>query len=96
MDFSRKIRCKWHFTNDITEDFRETPALHNKSTWNPAQGHPALEIFLSQMKADVFLLLSSNTTKYKLAKEEWLAIRGFAEDRSVMIKPVNKGSCVVV
>ena len=40
--------------NDITEDFRETPALHNKSTWNPPQGHPALEIFLSQMKADVF------------------------------------------
>ena len=37
-DFSRKIRCKWHFRNDITENFSETPAFHNKSTSNPLPG----------------------------------------------------------
>ena len=60
-DFSRKMRCKWHFRNDITESFRETPPILNKSTWNPPQGHPALEMLLSQMKADVFSLLPGNT-----------------------------------
>ena len=31
-DVSRKMRCKWHFRNDITINFSKTPAFHNKST----------------------------------------------------------------
>ena len=53
------------------ENFSETPAFRTKSTWNPPQGHPALEMFLSQMEADVFSLLPGNTTQYNLSKEEW-------------------------
>ena len=45
--------------------------FRTKSTWNPPQGHPALEMFLSQMEADVFSLLPGNTTQYNLSKEEW-------------------------
>ena len=75
---------------------RKEPAFRTKSTWNPLQGHPALEMFLSQMESDVFQLLPGNTTQYNLSKEEWLAKRGLAEDRSIVIKPVDKGSCVVV
>ena len=30
--FSRKMRCKWHFKNGITENFSETLAFLNKST----------------------------------------------------------------
>ena len=48
------------------------------------------------MESDVFSLLPGNTTQYNLSKEEWLAKRGLAEDRSIVIKPVDKGSCVVV
>ena len=70
VDFSRKMRCKWYFRNDISENFSETPAFRTKSTWNPPQGHPALEIFLSQMEADVFSLLPGNTAQYNLSKEE--------------------------
>ena len=29
-------------------------------------------------------------------KEEWLAMRGLAEDRNIIIKPADKGSCVVL
>ena len=95
-DFSRKMRCKWHFRNDIIEDFSETPAFHIKSAWNPPQGHPALEMLLIQMEADVFSLLPGNTTRYNLTKEECLAMRRLAEDRSFVIKPAEKGSYVVV
>ena len=31
-DISRKMRCKWYFRNDISENFSETPAFHTKST----------------------------------------------------------------
>ena len=30
-DFSRKMRCKWDFRNDITENFSKNPAFYHKS-----------------------------------------------------------------
>ena len=48
------------------------------------------------MEADLFSFLPGYTTQYNLSKEEWLAMRGFAEDGSIVIKPADKGSCVVV
>ena len=46
-DFARKMRCKWYFRNDITENFSQLPVFQNKSNWNPPKRHPALEMFLS-------------------------------------------------
>ena len=48
------------------------------------------------MEGEIFSLLSGNSTSYNLTKEKWKAIRGLAEDRSIVIKPADKGSCVVV
>ena len=31
-----------------------------------------------------------------MSKEEWEALRGLADDRSIVIKQADKGSCVVV
>ena len=53
-------------------------------------------MFLSQMEDHVFSLLPSNTTHYNLSKEEWLPMRGLAKERSIVIKPADKGSCMVV
>ena len=33
---------------------------------------------------------------YNLSKEDWLAMRGLAEDQNIIIKLADKGSCVVV
>ena len=41
-------------------------------------------------------MLPGTLLDYNLSKEEWLAMRGLAEDRKIIIKPVDKGSCVVV
>ena len=46
-DFARKMRCKWYFRNDITENFSQLPVFQNKSNWNLPKRHPALEMFLS-------------------------------------------------
>ena len=54
--------------------------------------HPALEMFLSK----VFFVLPGTHCDYNLLREECLAMRGLAEDRNIIIKPVDKGSCVVL
>ena len=41
-------------------------------------------------------LLPGKPQAYNLTKEEWLAMRSLAEDGSVIIKPADKGSCLVV
>ena len=57
-----------------------------------------MELFLSQTEKDIFENLDKDSTPINLnmAKEEWDALRGLADDRSIVIKKEDKGSCVVV
>ena len=64
--------------------------------WNPPKGYPALKIFLIQLEGDIFSVLTGNSSFYNLTKDEWLAMRGLADDRSIVIKPANKGSYEIV
>ena len=66
-NISRKMRCKWYFRKEITEAFSNTSLSKTKSNWNIPKGQPALEMFLSQVKADMFSLLPGNTTSYNLS-----------------------------
>ena len=95
-EFSRKMRCKWYFRNEDTEKFLEKPAFNIKSNWNLPNDQPAFEIFLSKLDNEVFSGLPGTPCDYNLSKEEWLAMRGLAEDRNIIIKPADKGPCVVL
>ena len=53
-------------------------------------------MLLSQMEGEIFSLLPGNSTLYSLTKEKWETMRGLAEDRSIAIKPADKGSSIVV
>ena len=44
------MRLKWHFLNEPTSYFQETPVFAPKSTWKSPKGHPNLEAFLSQIE----------------------------------------------
>ena len=44
----------------------------------------------------MFFFLPGKPQTCNLTKEEWLAVRSLAEDRSIIIKIADKGSCVVV
>ena len=90
------MRCKWYFRNEATETFSEKPAFNIKSNWNPPNGQTEFEIFLSKLENEVFSVLPGTSCDYNLSKKEWLAMRGFAEDRNIIIKPADKGSCVVL
>ena len=53
-------------------------------------------MFLSQPEKDIFSVLPGNASVYNLTKNEWLAMRGLAEDRSIVIKTADKESCAVL
>ena len=95
-EFSRRMRIKWHFRNEISEDFSEVPAFSPKSSSNPPQGHPNLKVYLSQVENEL-LSIADEPRKYSnLSKEEWIAMRSLADDRSIVIKKADKCLSIVV
>ena len=90
------MRIKWHFRNEPSDNFSERPAFSPKSSWKPPLGHPNLEVFLSQVENELFEITKEPTRYSNLSQEEWRAIRTLADDRSIVIKKADKGSCIVV
>ena len=85
-----------HFRNEPTPEFSDRPAFSPKSSWNPPTGHSNLEVFLSQIEHELFQIPDKCLPYSNLSMDEWQAIRSLAEDRSIVIKKADKGSCVVV
>ena len=71
-------------------------SLRVKSTWNPPKRAPALELFLSQTEKDILSILPGKATNCNLSKEEYLTMPSLQNGRSVVIKPADRGSAVVI
>ena len=82
--------------NEPTPEFSDRLAFSPKSLWNLLTGHPNLEVFLSQTKHELFQIPDKCLPYSKLSKDEWQATRSLAEDRSIVIKKADKGSCIVI
>ena len=74
-EFYRRMRIKWYFRNEISENFSEKPAFTPKFKWKPPKGHPSLEVFLSQIEKELFELAESLLNYSNFSKEEWQAMR---------------------
>ena len=90
------MRIKWHFRNESTSDFSSIPAFAPKSAWKPSKGHANVEVFLSQVESDLFKAIERRLGYSNVSKEEWDAIRSLADDKNIVIKRADKGSCVVI
>ena len=90
------MRCKWFFRNERQENVSEISEFKNKSTWNPPKGAPALELFLSQTEKDILSTLPGKPTNYNLSKEKYLTKHSPPNDRSVVTKPSDKGSALLL
>ena len=90
------MRINWYFRNKISKNFNEVPAFSPKSFWNPPQGHRNLEVYFSQVENELFSIIDELVSYSNLSKEEWITMRSLADDRSIVIKKVDKGSCIVV
>ena len=69
-NFCRRMRIRWHFRNECTDNFSEKPAFSSKSSWKPPLGHPNLEGFLSQVGNELFEITKESTRYSNLSLEE--------------------------
>ena len=95
-EFSRKMSCKLYFRDEPSNDFSETPHQDLSLLGNPQQLIHMLNYFLSKMEHELFSFLPGKPQSYNLTKEEWQALKNLKEDRSMIVKPADKGSYVVV
>ena len=52
--FCRRVRTKWSFRNEPSQDFSVVPGFACKFSWKPPLEHPTLEVFLSQVDSEFF------------------------------------------
>ena len=90
------MRIKWNFRNETSQNFSETLAFRVKTSWKPLKGHPDLEVFLNKIEEELFRIIETPLSYFNLTKEEWLAVRSLADDRSIVIKKEDKGSSIVI
>ena len=95
-EFSRRMRTKRPFRNEPTPFFSESPAFIPKSTWKPPLDHPNIEVFPSQLEKEIFTFSEKPLRYSNLSKKEWQAVRSLANDRNIVIKKADKGSCLVI
>ena len=67
-----------------------------KFRWQPPQGHPCLEVFISQVENELFELRKGDIKYSNLSREDWNAIRSLADDRNIIIKKAYKGLCILI
>ena len=62
------MTLKWHFRNNPTPYFNETPVFAPNSSWKPPKGHRNLEVFLSQNEKELFELAETSLGYSNLSK----------------------------
>ena len=90
------MRHKWYFRNEPTSSFGGHSSFTSKSSGKPPKGNHSLELFLSQIEKELLEVWKSNLGYSKFSREEWQCMLLLANDRSILIKKADKGSCVVV
>ena len=89
------MSCGWYFRIAPSDNFSNVSAFRPKPHWKLPTGHRSVELFLSRLEKELFSLLPGKPRSY-IAKEEWKAMRNLLENRSIIIKPADKGSSVVI
>ena len=89
------MRIKGHFRNEPSPTFIKIPSFTPKSSWKLPRGHPNLEVFLSQIKHEIFKSFEkplgySNGYSKGMSGEQYV--------RYLMTATLltDKGSCIVV
>ena len=86
------MRIKWDST---TLYFSEELAFHTNASWNPPKGNPYC-FSLQSRERNAFTVIKSQVRHYNISHEEWKAIKSLADDRNIVIKKADKGSCFVI
>jgi len=94
--FARLMRIRWHFRNHADNNSNTQEKHTPKSAWKPPLAHPNVEVFLKEIEKELLKIPKKSLPYSNLSKSEWQAVRSLADDRNLVIKKADKGSCVVV
>ena len=89
----RKLRLLWHFRNE--ESITIPNPFRKKSNFNPKGKDAAIELYLSRFEEEI-MAIDTKLSYSSLTKEERLALNSLRDNTSIIIKKVDRGSCVVV
>ena len=64
--------------------------------WKPPKDHFNLEVLLSQTESDPLKAIERPLGYFNHSKEERDAVRSLADDRNIVIKTADKGSCLFI
>ena len=93
-NFSRRMRLKYHFKDQPTVE--NTSQFKPKSRFNPKNENQVLETYLKCVENSIMDVSDKGKSFSNLSKEEWEALSDLQNDKSIVIKPADKGSAVVV
>ena len=68
--FCRQIRIKWHFRNELSENFSTILAFRSKSSWKPPTGHLNLDLFLISVEKELFEDIETSLRFFKHRTEK--------------------------
>ncbi|XP_073439027.1 uncharacterized protein [Dendrobates tinctorius] len=108
--FFRNLRLKTHFARQPHRPIEQVSTsllqltnlgLRTRSTFMPPKGNPPIETFISLVERDIEIFHREvNQGKFhhhtNLSREERMALDDLSSDRSLVIKPANKGGSLVI
>ena len=94
--FGRNIRLRMHFVNEVTPNFSESYSFQIPSNWTPYINDVYLEMYLSEIEEELMKINEHGMNYSNLSKEERDALHNLSHDDSIIIKPDDKGSGIVI
>ena len=89
---SVKIRLIWHFRNQEKESTFNSGKRRSK--FNPTRKNDSIEIYLSGLEEETLAIDDSIPNYPNLIKEKRNAMYSLRDDKSIIVKEVEKGSKV--
>ena len=94
--FGRNFRLKMYYLDQPTSAFSEVPVFRPPSNWTPLIRDTQLEIYLSEIEEKLMNINEEGNNYPNLSKEERKSLQNLMEDDTIVIKPADKGSAIVI
>ena len=94
--FGRNITLQMYFANEVTPIFSESPSFRIPSNWTSYINDVFLEMYLSAIEDELMKIKEHGMNYSNLSKEERDALHNLSHDDSIIIKPADKGSGIVI
>ena len=80
----------------MSTHYLDSDLAYKQSTWTPPKGRdPWLDMYMAEIKREIISQANKKSSK-NLSKDEEQALLNLVEDESIIIRPADKGSGIVI